>query len=116
MVMDLLGPSLQHLFEKRNGRFSLPTTLRLAIQLLSIIHTLHERSIIHRFLNTIHVDIAKMSTLYSRDISPGNFAVGLSQRQIFCLDLGMASRYRDPKTLKHHPFHTCRYFKLYNFR
>ena len=48
MVMDLLGPSLQILLEKRNGRFSLRTTIRLAIDLLSILHTLHERSIVHR--------------------------------------------------------------------
>ena len=70
MVMDLLGPSLQHLFEKCNGRFSIPTTLRLAIHLLSIIKTLHERSIIHRFYKKIYMLIVLKLIPFILEIFP----------------------------------------------
>lgn len=87
MVMDLLGPSLEDLFNRCNRRFSLKTVLQIADQMLERIDTLHSRHLIHR------------------DIKPANFVVGVVDNisTVFCVDFGLSKRYRHPKTLQHIP-------------
>mmetsp|Transcript_1457 Transcript_1457/g.1523 ORF Transcript_1457/g.1523 Transcript_1457/m.1523 type:complete len:444 (-) Transcript_1457:15-1346(-) len=87
MVMDLLGPSLEDLFNKCNRRFSLKTVLQLADQLFERVDTLHARHLIHR------------------DIKPANFVIGLNEQGpiVFCVDFGLSKRFRHPKTLQHIP-------------
>jgi len=87
MVMDLLGPSLEDLFNKCNRRFSLKTVLQLADQLLERVDTLHARHLIHR------------------DIKPANFVIGLGEQgnNVYCVDFGLSKRYRHPKNLQHIP-------------
>jgi len=77
MVMDLLGPSLEDLFNLCNRKFSLKTVLMAGEQMLSRIEYIHSRYILHR------------------DIKPDNFVVGLAKRQhkIFVIDFGLAKRY-----------------------
>ena len=48
MVMELLGPSLENLFQKHKYQFNLNTCLLLAIQLIKCIQTMHQENIIHR--------------------------------------------------------------------
>ena len=88
LVMELMGLSLEHLFERCGKIFSLKTVLQIADQLLVRAHTLHEKSIIHR------------------DIKPQNFVVGLGAKcnELHIIDFGLAKFYRDPKTLVHLPF------------
>eukprot|EP00638_Chattonella_subsalsa_P021779 CAMPEP_0117883950 /NCGR_PEP_ID=MMETSP0950-20121206/18521_1 /TAXON_ID=44440 /ORGANISM="Chattonella subsalsa, Strain CCMP2191" /LENGTH=655 /DNA_ID=CAMNT_0005740087 /DNA_START=249 /DNA_END=2215 /DNA_ORIENTATION=+ len=88
MVMDLLGPSLEDLFNKCGRRFSLKTVLQLADQMLERIETMHSRHLIHR------------------DVKPANFVLGGSRNPniCFCIDFGLSTRYRHPRTLQHIPF------------
>lgn len=50
LAMDLLGQSLDSLFEKNNKKFSLKTVLLLVDQMLTRIEELHEHDYIHRDL------------------------------------------------------------------
>ena len=87
MVLDLLGPSLEDLFNKCGRRFTLKTVLKLADQLLERVDLIHARHLIHR------------------DIKPANFVVGdaHSSPTVFGIDYGLSKRYRNPHTLQHIP-------------
>lgn len=85
LVMELLGPSLEDLFNFCCRRFSLKSVLLLADQLITRIEDIHSRSLIHR------------------DIKPDNFLMGLGRRGnlAYIIDFGLAKKYRDPRTLQH---------------
>uniref|UniRef100_A0ACD5YQF5 Uncharacterized protein n=1 Tax=Avena sativa TaxID=4498 RepID=A0ACD5YQF5_AVESA len=88
LVMDLLGPSLEDLFSFCNRKLSLKTVLMLADQMINRVEFVHSKSFLHR------------------DIKPDNFLMGLGKRanQVYCIDFGLAKKYRDTSTHQHIPY------------
>jgi len=88
MVVDLLGKSLEDLFNDCGRRFNLKTVLILADQLICRMEIIHTKCYIHR------------------DIKPDNFLMGRGTKRhmAFVIDFGLSKLYRDPRTLKHVPY------------
>lgn len=88
LVMELLGPSLEDLFNFCARKFTLKTVLLLADQLISRIEYIHSKNFIHR------------------DVKPDNFLMGLGKKGnlIYVIDFGLAKKYRDARTHQHIPY------------
>ena len=93
LIMQLLGSSLQTLFEKTNKKFSTKTVLMLGILILDRIEFVHSKHFIHR------------------DIKPDNFAFGRDppyKDTLYIIDFGLAKMYRNPVHFTHIPPRTGR--------
>ncbi|KAJ3164731.1 casein kinase I [Geranomyces variabilis] len=116
LVIDLLGPSLEDVFDLCGRSFSLKTVCMLAKRMIKLIQSVHENNLVYR------------------DIKPDNFLIGRIPRynekvtddasatdpysilenhsvekpspasQIYIVDFGMVKQYRDPRTQVHIPF------------
>ncbi|ODM93739.1 Casein kinase I isoform delta-like [Orchesella cincta] len=88
LVMELLGPSLEDLFNYNGGRFSVKTVLMLGDQMLARIEAVHAKSFLHR------------------DIKPENFLMGMGSNtyKLYLIDFGLAKMYQNFKTKHHIPY------------
>jgi casein kinase 1 alpha len=85
LVMDLLGPSLEDLFNFCTRNFQMKTVLMLADQMIGRIEYIHTKNFIHR------------------DIKPDNFLMGIGRHcnKLFIIDFGLAKKFRDNRTKQH---------------
>ena len=88
LIMDLLGASLEDLFNFCSRSLRMKTVLMLADQMISRIKYVHTKNLIHR------------------DIKPGNFLMGTGQpwKKLFLIDFGLAKKYLDNSTRQHIPY------------
>ncbi|XP_786391.2 casein kinase I [Strongylocentrotus purpuratus] len=85
MVMELLGPSLEDLFNFCSRKFTMKTVLMLADQMIARIEYVHVKNFIHR------------------DIKPDNFLMGIGRHcnQLFLIDFGLAKKFKDSRSKQH---------------
>ena len=79
LVYELLGPSLEDLFNYCDRRFSIKTVLLIADQAISRIKYIHDKGLLHR------------------DIKPENFLMGtgIKGNILYTIDFGLAKEFRD---------------------
>ncbi|TPX57233.1 hypothetical protein SpCBS45565_g08250 [Spizellomyces sp. 'palustris'] len=132
LVIDLLGPSLEDVFDLCGRKFSVKTVCMLAKRMIRLVQVVHEHNLVYR------------------DIKPDNFLIGRIPRynekvttdpesadpysivenhslespspasQVYLVDFGMVKQYRDPRTGVHIPFRekkslsgTARYMSIH---
>jgi casein kinase 1 len=88
LIMELLGDSLEKIFNRFNKKFSLLTVLMIMDQLVSRIEFIHSKNLLHR------------------DIKPDNFLIGRKDKNdiIYAIDFGLSKKYRDSRTGLHIPY------------
>ncbi len=89
MIYDILGPSLEDLFNFCDRKFSLKTVLLLTDQLIPRIEYIHHKSFIHH------------------DIKPENFLMGTGKlgNVVHVVDFGLARSYMNSETQIHVAYH-----------
>lgn len=89
MIMDLLGPNLETIMKKMpNEKFSMKTSLMIALQIITRLIDLHTKGFLHR------------------DMKPENFVIGQKgkERIIYLIDFGLSKKFINEKTFEHIPF------------
>ena len=86
IIMDLLGPSLDNILQKRK-KLRLKSIILLAIQMIELLKYIHEKGYTHR------------------DIKPDNFVMDNDKNsKLYCIDFGLAKRYIKKSTGTHISF------------
>ena len=93
LIMEMLGLSLEKLFNQRKKKFSLLTVIMIIEQILYRLEYIHSKNLVHR------------------DIKPDNFLIGKgnNNKLIYVIDLGLSKKYRENKTGLHIPYRDGKY-------
>ena len=85
LVMDMLGPTINDLFEFCEKKFCQKTICWIGSQMLQRIEQMHKSNFLHR------------------DIKPENFLIGCSKKvqHIYVIDFGLSKRFICPKSNEH---------------
>lgn len=101
MIMELLGDSLEDIFNAVGRKFSISTVLFLGINIIKLIEKVHNSGFIHR------------------DIKPNNFLVGhYNKQKIYLTDFGLSKEFITTKnthikeTFNHSVIGTARYSSI----
>ena len=88
LIMELLGNSIENIFNKFNKKFNLITCIMIMDQIVQRIEYLHSKNLLHR------------------DIKPDNFLIGRGNKKgiIYAIDFGLSKKYRDSKNGLHIPY------------
>ncbi|KAK3317216.1 casein kinase I isoform delta [Cercophora scortea] len=91
LIEELLGPSLEDLFNYCGRKFSLKTVLLIADQAICRIQYIHSKGVLHR------------------DIKPDNFLMGLGKQGniLYTVDFGLAGEFSDAEHSNQH-YHRVR--------
>ncbi|ORX87655.1 kinase-like protein [Anaeromyces robustus] len=116
LVIDLLGPSLEDLFDTCNRKFSVKTVCLAAKQMLCRVQSVHEKSLVYRDIKPDNFLVGRIPPYVDTTSNPSldkdinSILKNHSKEhphpasQIYLIDFGMAKYYRDPKTLQHIPY------------
>lgn len=82
LVMELLGKSLDVIFEECNNSIDIGTVMKMAISIIDNLEQIHRTGIIHR------------------DIKPNNFMFGLDEKKnkLFVMDFGLSKKWYSNQT------------------
>lgn len=86
LIMELLGKSLDVIFEECNNTIDIGTVMKMAISIIDNLEQIHRTGIIHR------------------DIKPNNFMFGLEDKknQLYIMDFGLSKKwYSESKHIKY---------------
>ena len=87
LIEELLGPSINSIFELKKHKFLIKDICMLGIQILDRLEFIHSKDVIHR------------------DIKPLNFIIGRKDpKNIYIIDFSFAHKYRSSRTGKHIQF------------
>ena len=88
LIMDLLGSSIESLFNKAQKKFSFLTCLMIIDQIITRLEFMHSKNLLHR------------------DIKPDNFLIGRGNKKniIYAIDFGLSKKYKESKTGLHIPY------------
>lgn len=106
LIIDLLGPSLEDLFEWCGRKFSVKTTCMVAKQMIDRVRAIHDHDLIYRDIKPDNFLISQ----YQRILPEGKVIKSCASSSnndpnlIYMVDFGMAKQYRDPRTKQHIPY------------